>query len=182
MENYNKQAEEFLSKTNTTVEVMEAVPQKSPLWSLKDKHGINYTVTLKNDNHAYSFDYWGSIRDAELINLAMEAKDTHFESSHEYAFRDELKKRKLNFNPLLYRFQPHKLMEVLKKYLLPNAYDILACLFPVDEDNFYDFCGTYGYNADSINALNTYNACIEQDRNLRKLFNHKQLEKLAEIN
>lgn len=63
---YKQQAEQFLTDTKTTLEIVKAIPQKKPLWCKDgEKHGINYWVTLKNDRHSYSFNYWGSIADAE---------------------------------------------------------------------------------------------------------------------
>lgn len=65
---YKEQAKGFLRDTGTTLEILKAVPQKAPQWVLEDgKHGIHYSVTLKNDKHDYTFDYWGSIADAEKI-------------------------------------------------------------------------------------------------------------------
>ena len=63
---YKKQGEDFLAETGTTMEVVEAVPQKRPLWCKEgEKHGIQYAVTIKNERYSYTFDYWGSISDAE---------------------------------------------------------------------------------------------------------------------
>jgi len=74
--NYKKQGEDFLTETNTTLEVVEAVPQKSPLWTKEgEKHGINYSVTLKNDRHSYTFDFWGSVADKELLEKAQEVEE-----------------------------------------------------------------------------------------------------------
>lgn len=38
----------------------------------------------------------------------------------------------------------------------PNAYDILSCLTSYDPEDFDNFCASYGYDDDSINALGTY--------------------------
>jgi hypothetical protein len=67
--NYDKQADNFLSKYNLTLNVREAIPQKMPLWCKEgEKHGINYFCSLVNkEGKAYSFDFWGSIAEAESI-------------------------------------------------------------------------------------------------------------------
>jgi hypothetical protein len=142
--NYQKQAEDFLTATNTTLEVLKAAPQKSPLWAGSENipvrdHGINYSVTLKNNRHSYTFDFWGSIADADKIRHG-EGHGTK-----------------------------------------PKAYDILACLSPLHEDNFKDFCRSFGYDTDSITGEKTYKACIEQDKNIKKLFTSEELELLTEI-
>ena len=62
----------------------------------------------------------------------------------------------------------------------PYAYDILACL-DYWQGTFSEFCGECGYSADSISALNMYNAVIKQSEGLKKLFTFDELEKLGEI-
>ena len=63
----------------------------------------------------------------------------------------------------------------------PSDYDILACLDPLHDNNFEDFCSSFGYDADSITAKGIYEKCLEQDSNLRKLFDRAELEQLQEI-
>ncbi len=141
MNKYEEQAKNFLADTGTTLEIVKAVPQKSPLWASPKNfdHGINYFCTLKNAKHTYGFDYWGSMADAEKIKHG-EGHGTK-----------------------------------------PKAYEILACLNPLNGADFEDFCAEFGYNEDSIMALKTFEAVREQDRNLRKLFSVEQLEALTEI-
>lgn len=63
---YKKQGEDFLKDTETTLEVVEAVPQRMPLWCKEgEKHGIQYSVTLKNARYSYTFDFWDSIANKE---------------------------------------------------------------------------------------------------------------------
>lgn len=64
---YKKQGNDFLADTKTTLEVQKAIPQKSPIWAKDGKHGIHYSVTLKNARHSFTFDFWGSIADAEKV-------------------------------------------------------------------------------------------------------------------
>jgi hypothetical protein len=64
----------------------------------------------------------------------------------------------------------------------PSAYSVLACLDQLYADDFEDFCNEFGYDSDSRTAEKTYNAMLEQDRHLRKLFTLDELEKLAEVN
>jgi len=138
---YQKQAKEFLSNTGTVFSVIEAVPQKKPLWGKEGKkHGMHYSVTLENKRGKYVFDYWGSIADAEKIRFG------------------EGKKVK------------------------PSAYDVLACLSTDYDDNFDDFCDSFGYSSDSIMALATFEAVKREELGLRRIFTSEEMEKLAEIN
>lgn len=62
----------------------------------------------------------------------------------------------------------------------PTMYDILSCLTKYNPETFEDFCGEYGYNTDSINALNTYKAVKREFNGVNRLFNDV-LEELQEI-
>lgn len=58
---YEEQGKKFLEYTETTLSVVECVPQTAPIWAEDGKHGIKYAITLKNSRYSYTFDYWGSI-------------------------------------------------------------------------------------------------------------------------
>jgi hypothetical protein len=62
----------------------------------------------------------------------------------------------------------------------PTMYDILTCLTKYNPETFEDFCGEYGYNTDSINALNTYKAVKREFNGVNRLFGDI-LEQLQEI-
>jgi len=62
----------------------------------------------------------------------------------------------------------------------PTMYDILTCLTKYNPETFEDFCGEYGYNTDSINALNTYKAVKREFNGVYRLFSDI-LEQLQEI-
>lgn len=68
-----------------------------------------------------------------------------------------------------------------KKPIAPSDYSILACLNLLYEDSFEDFCNSFWYDQDNKNSKKTYNACIEEDRMLRKLFTEDELYALSEI-
>lgn len=178
MNEYTKQAEGFLSDTATTIEIVEAIPQKKPFWSKDDNHGINYSVTLKNKNGTYTFDFWDSIKNREIIQAIDNIKGSSWDSDRVRA------EKLLENNGIIWRtfqYSKDKKEEAKKKYQ-PGAYEILSCLSPLYEDNFNDFCNSYDYDSDSITALKTFEACKEQDRNVRKLFTHAELEALNDIN
>lgn len=66
----------------------------------------------------------------------------------------------------------------------PTAYDILACLSIESgcPDTFEDFCAEYGYEEDSINALQTFRRCSRFAKRLQAFFTEKELTELREIN
>lgn len=167
---YNKQATDFLQATGTTLQVVETVPQIPAQWdsSHNDRH-ISYSVTLKNKNHSYTFNFWGSENDYNTTRLERNSTE----------LRKVLKENGQLFSSCATNEQIKK---KLHDIVTPTAYDILACLSPMYEDTFEDFCSAFGYDTDSRTAEDTYKRCIEQDRQLHKLFTHEELEQLAEIN
>ena len=55
----------------------------------------------------------------------------------------------------------------------PTVADVLYSLFSdasAADENFSDWCSTYGYSDDSIKALNIYKACTDIAANLRRQF------------
>jgi len=67
-----------------------------------------------------------------------------------------------------------------------DFYSVLACMGHYTPESFDEFCSDYGYTfaneTEYIKAKTTHLACLDQDKNLRKLFTSEQLEKLQEIN
>lgn len=181
MNKYEEEAKKFLADTGTTLEVVKAIHQTAPLWAKKgEKHGINYTVTLKNKNAIYTFDFWNSIVKAELLQFAKDCKTMGNTNNKKGDTVLKFLEDKGIVTGAL-RIQTSRLIETVEKAIMPTTYDILACLSPLYEDDFHDFCCSFGYEEDSIIALKTFEACKEQDRMLRKLFNQSELSKLEEI-
>jgi hypothetical protein len=63
----------------------------------------------------------------------------------------------------------------------PTQYDILACLTKSDPETFEDFCLCYGYDTDSISALNTYNRVCDEYKGLKRLYSDAELLMLSDI-
>lgn len=66
-----------------------------------------------------------------------------------------------------------------------DFYSVLACMSHYTPESFDDFCSEFGYEfkneSEYIKAKSTHMACLDEQKNLRKLFNEDQLEKLMEI-
>ena len=76
-----------------------------------------------------------------------------------------------------------------KAYLKPVAPNAAGVLYSLIRDaqgaeqNFADWCSDYGYDSDSIKALNTYNACCAILTKVRAFFTREEraeLDKLLE--
>ena len=74
-----------------------------------------------------------------------------------------------------------KSLEACKIAVKPNAASVLYCLVNNDTDqNFSDWCDCFGYDNDSIKAFNIYNACTEEMKKIRCIFNNTQIESIRE--
>jgi len=64
-----------------------------------------------------------------------------------------------------------------------SAYDVLACISgdAYAPESFEDFCAEYGYDTDSIQALQTFRRVDRFAKRLRAFFTESELEQLAEI-
>lgn len=65
----------------------------------------------------------------------------------------------------------------------PTAYDILACISSdaYTPETFAEFCGEFGYEADSIKALQTFRRVSNFAKRLREFFTTAELEALSGI-
>lgn len=72
-----------------------------------------------------------------------------------------------------------------KKSLKYDFYSVLACLSYYTPDSFDDFCAYFGYEfkneTEYISTKQTHLACLDQQKNIHKLFTSNQLERLREI-
>jgi len=171
---YSEQGTEFLRLTDTTIAI-ELMGLDVPEWDGK-KHN-KYEITLKNKKHSYIFYFWDS-----LFNTEKSKKD---KPTLLQFYCNEFAKNK----PLLYctGIPSYKLDEVKKAYnksydTFPTAYDILAAVTKYDCGTFSDFCANFGYDEDSRTAERTYIACINEQKNIERLFTNEQMEALQQIN
>lgn len=63
------------------------------------------------------------------------------------------------------------------------AYVVLSCISGDVNcpETFEDFCGEFGFDADSIKALKTFKDCNALAKKLRKFFTENEIEELQEI-
>lgn len=64
-------------------------------------------------------------------------------------------------------------------------YNILACLDSNVDDSFDNFCASYGYEfkneTEYIETKSTHLLCLEQAKNLKKLFDNSQFNLLCDV-
>lgn len=70
------------------------------------------------------------------------------------------------------------------KPITPTAASVLYSLVSdssAADESFADWCDEYGYSSDSIKTFDTYRACCENTKRLRKVFTHAQLAELGDV-
>ena len=152
MDEYIKQATEFLQKTYTKMKIRYVGLAVNKEWKEKEKRCL-YEITLTSPRGSMTFDFWDSIQNTKIRTMPFDA----------------------------YNVQANKELAAKKKAAVPSVYDVLACLQKYDPGTFEDFCSDYGYDEDSRTAERIYFAVQKEYTQLARLFTPEQMEELAEI-
>lgn len=153
MDEYIKQATDFLQKTYSKMKIEYVGLAVNKEWKEKEKHCL-YEITLTSPRGSMTFDFWDSIRNTRIRTMPFDA----------------------------YNVQANKELAAKKKAAVPSVYDVLACLQKCDPGTFENFCSDYGYDEDSRTAIRVYLAVQNEYTQLTRLFTPEQMEELAEIN
>lgn len=177
MTDYQKQAQDFLNKTQTTIK--KEFDRYGKHFD-NDKYERNiWTITMSNKYHTYTFKYGDSIINSSIdwTKYNLPAHQVKILQAKGIVNYDTLLKSKFEFENW------YRIKAIAKNYtpVEPDDYSILACLTQLYSTDFADFCSDYGYDTDSMRAKKIFDACVIEDSNLRKLFDRSELEELAEI-
>lgn len=153
MDEYIKQATEFLQKTHAKMKIEYVGLAVNKEWKEKEKRCL-YEITLTSPRGSMTFNFWDSIRNTKIRTMPFEA----------------------------YNVQANKELAAKKKAAVPSVYDVLACLQKYDPGTFEDFCSDCGYDEDSRTAERIYFAVQKEYTQLARLFTPEQMEELSEIN
>ena len=169
MNEYNKQASDFLKKANATIEIDFVGLAVNKDWKERKKRNL-YQITLTSPRGSMVFDFWDSIYNTKIKEMLFkEYAEKVYKCSFDCLTSSEKTKAKKELNEK-------------KAAAQPTAYDILACLTKYDPGTFKNFCSEYGYNEDSRTAEKVYFAVQEEYTQLARLFTAEQMEELQEIN
>lgn len=165
--NNEKQANDFLAKTNT---IFNAKFLKHSNHFINDKNTRDiYEITLKRGNRSYTFNYGQSINRSCLFKVKNYPKyknmgwATKKEALMQLGYNEE---KNIYKNP---------------DFSEPKTYDVLSCITKQDPGTFENFCGEFDYDTDNKNAEKTYNAVCNEFKNVAMLFNDDELKELQEI-
>lgn len=169
MNEYTKQASDFLKKANATIKIDFVGLAVNKDWKEREKRNL-YEITLTSPRGSMVFDFWDSIHNTEIKKMSLV----------EYAE----KRYKTRFDSLRYaeKLTAKKELEAKKAEATPSAYDVLACMTKYDPGTFEDFCCEFGYDEDSRTAERIYFAVQKEYTQLARLFTAEQMKELQEIN
>lgn len=154
---YLKQAQDFLGKTRTKLEI-DYIGHGHYFEDDKETRDI-YRFTLTRDGRKYTAKFGQSIVHSGTAT-------SNFELT---------KQAKLDGD------WPRK-GTIARKRQAPTAYDILSCLNKYEPRTFEDFCGNFGCDTDSRKAERVYFAVQKEWDGIRRIWSEKEREQLAEIN
>ncbi len=170
---YTKQAEQFLTDTNTVL-VVEYL-RTAPYFQGDKKSRDVYRFTLNNACGSYSSEFGNSMHNTEARAL-FKRYGSRAPIVGGWSSSRELKEAR-----------DYKVILLNKSYLPPNAYDVLACLEKYQpEPLFKEWAREVGYDdapmLDYPKIQAIHQACLSQYAGIRRLFTDEQMEQLQEIN
>ena len=178
MSEYLKQAEHFLSKTNSTLEIKFLKTGKH-FQNDKEERDI-YEFTLTRGKRTYKGTFGNSIKysgiklNGRVIMTTEAAIDKKLLNANDNTF-------KLVSLTRLFVLGYTVSVKEIELPKMPNAYDILSCLTKYDVGSFEDFCSEFGYDVDSRSAEKTYKAVVKEYEGLSMLYSDEELEEMSEI-
>ena len=169
MNEYTKQATDFLKKANATMNIEFVGLAANKDWKEREKRNL-YEITLSTPRGSMVFDFWDSIHNTEIRQMNLEA---YAEKRYNCRFDS------LNYSE---KVKAQKELKEKKAAAQPTAYDVLACMTKYDPGTFENFCSEFGYDEDSRTAERIYFAVQKKYSQLAKIFTPEQLEEMQEIN
>jgi hypothetical protein len=157
--NYEKQAQQFLHDTGTKLLIRWKETRETDFTGTYQCHDI-YKVILDRGERHYIFDFTASVINTRDRLLSYNTKTTRTIHEKEIA-----------------KWGGGKYPQDLKI----GAYDVLACLDTYEFEDLDEFAQTFGYTDKPSKAVEVFEAVQEETKNLKILFNEKEIEALREI-
>jgi len=156
MSEYTEQAEQFLKEHNISFKAVRKA-DKCPLWC-KGEHDIGFKA----------------VRKADKCPLWCKGEHVHGERYLITFTRKGTKQRySLSFWNSLNDVQTGK---------TPVAYDVLAAIQKYDPGDLHEFCQSFGYSEDSIEASRIHKAVVKEWQKVSTFFSVDELKEAQEIN
>ena len=175
--NYEKQATDFLRKTETTLKV-EFLKNDYHFAGDKEKRDI-YEITISRGSRQFSFNFGNSIADSGFY---LQQGKHVVEIDRKYLEATKLKLMRYLYKNNMILEGGFLSNDKINYPKTPTPYSILTCLQKYDCGSFENFCSDFGYDIDSKRAEKTYNAVVEEFKNVQTIWTDSEIEELAEIN
>jgi len=168
---YDEKAFEFLEKTNTEY--------KADFWKIdkyfdddKEERAI-FNITLKRGNRVFTFTFGQSLADTWIIHDG--AKIGRYMLFHnKLIFVQAVKEWKAGRKDKTgFWVEPNRKP--------PTPYSVLAAITKQDPGSFEEFCSDFGCDTDSRKAEKIYQAVKHEFKELQRLYNDYEIERLAKI-
>ncbi len=160
---YEQQAKQFLTRTNTTFKATFFKHGKH-FHNDTDERDI-YECELKRGDRVFKFKF------GQSINASAKYRYGSFTSN------DFKQLKKISGQHALLKGQ----CVINKDFSEPSPYSVLASLIKHDVGSFKDFCSEFGYNDDSIKATKIYKAVLNEYNNIKMLWTDSEIEQLQEV-
>ncbi len=182
MNEYIKQADEFLKLTGTKIQSVLIYNGK-----YFDGDTLNrdvYSVNITRKHAHINFKFGQSINDSEKFELLTGKAKGRFLDAKGLFFDDP--KQSIHVSELIKSSGQsiNKGWTQHVKYhpgVTPSNYTILSALTKYDPGTFENFCSEFGYDTDSKKAEKTYNAVVEEWKNVQTIWSEEEIEELQEI-
>jgi len=171
--NYEQQANDFLTKTGTKVDISFSHAGKH----FDDDQEVRdiYKITIARGNRKFFFNFGNSLNKSGF----------YYTKGKQKINIDRKYLEEKNLVSIIKRtdcdFLNNGKSDVIHKPVEPSNYDILACLTKSDPGSFENFCSEFGYNPDSVKANKIYSAVISEWMNVCALFTDTEINELSEI-
>lgn len=163
----------YIKKCGLTLEA-EFIPQSKSRNANEKNPSVNWKLTLKKDDHSFTFDYMEGIGHfvKQQLYKALANVEKHIaEFGSSFGLDSYLRK------DLTKRCGPHR----YGKATPPQLIDILYSL-SIDSDainyTFQNWCSEFGYSDDSISAKNVYDQCVQTAINLKQFVDLDELREM----
>lgn len=176
MNNYEKQAQDFLNQTQTTFKA-EFIKNDFHFDGDKEKRDI-YKITLQRGARKMVFNFGQSLNNSGFYFTQGVKKVEIDKKFLELDLSEGQLKTKLIQTIRGLHFQA---CDKIHYPEAPTPYDVLANLQNYEVGSFENFCDEFGYNVDSKKAEKTYNAVLKEWQEVQKLWSDEEIALLQEI-
>lgn len=170
MSEYVKQAKDFLTSCNATMEI-NYVGLEKPNWDNQPHR--TYDCIIKTPRGEMMVHFYDSLHNTETHEMTPKA------------YYQKSTGKNYDFISAMEAGRWQRSLKALKASSVPTEYDILACLTKYDVGSMDDFMHEFGYEIkctqDMTNFINTYNAVVKEYNDVRRCFTEEQIEQLWEI-